>query len=301
MKVYLDAPKHLSRAMHRVTKALAKYGQHEVVTSQDQADFVLLHVIGYPETVEAVKALQPGQTYGIVQYCMRSTQRSNTQDWLSLWRNAAIVWSYYDLRELMFQDHVATTAPFYYAPLGVDDVFAKAFRPTDRHIDCVTTGYVSTPSAEAIEEVALAAAQLKMNVVHVGPSNVEGMATPPEGWVAYLDVSDEQLGYLYRRSRYVSGLRHGEGFELPALEGLCCGARPIVFNRSEMKKWYGDHVIFVQETSGPELVQRLVEVLKQPPRPVSLEERQRLLAAFSWERIAGGFWQFVADRRVVSV
>src|SRR6187431_1928603 len=104
MKVFVDAPDGLSRAMGRVAKALREYAPPgiQVVATENVADIVILHVVGYPDTLEAVERLRDeGKAYGLIQYCLRSTQRPDTGSWLELWKDAEIVWSYYDLEGMM--------------------------------------------------------------------------------------------------------------------------------------------------------------------------------------------------------
>ena len=87
MNVYLAVPGGLSRAMDRVVHALSLYAPPNVtvVKREAEADLVVLHTIGYPETVEAVERMRArGQRYLIVQYCLRSTHRGDTASWRPL-------------------------------------------------------------------------------------------------------------------------------------------------------------------------------------------------------------------------
>jgi glycosyltransferase involved in cell wall biosynthesis len=104
-------------------------------------------------------------------------------------------------------------------------------------------------------------------------------------------ISDGALAELYATSTWVSGLRHVEGFELPAAEGLVCGARPLVFDQPGMREWYRGLGVFVAELQGEKLIRLLTELFHQSPLPVSQEEREEALRRFDWERIAKGFWE----------
>ena len=296
MRVLAKSPSHLSRAMFRVDKALEAYAPPgiEFVSRQADADFVVLPVVGYPDTLEAVQGCIPRrQSYALIQYCMRTTQKPNTLDWMPLWQTADCVWSYYDLPRLVSEDQGDIDGvPFYHAPLGVDEPFTFPYVSTRRTLGAVTSGYVSRFDAEAIEEVAIAARIVGSKVAHVGPfpEGFKNDESPGKHWSFHYAISDEELANLYRSSLWVSGLRHTEGFELPALEGLCCGARPILFDRPEMRQWFDGHAVFVPECHGEELVARLVEVMSQPPEPVTTEERERIMQRFSWRPIVEGFW-----------
>lgn len=276
MKVFILPTGLHSRAMVRVAKALIKYAPPDVqfVGKPAHADVQVLHVI----SSDAFLYNRP-QEYVVIQYCFKSAGGSLEQ-WQDFWSRSRFVWSYYDLDVMK--------VPFYYSPLGVDEVF----KTTEGNRNSVmTSGFVSGPGSEPIEDVAIAAASLKMPTIHIGPQHVEGMKHYPNKFKVYSDVGDEELVELYNRSLWVSGMRYVEGFEMPAVEGLACGARPICFDRAEMRKWYNGHAVFVPETSGQELRQILVNVLQSPPVPVTMAEREKIADQFSWPKIAHGFWQ----------
>ena len=281
MKAYVAPPGHLSQAMFRVSRALARYAPSdvEIVTDPSQADFHVLHVVSR-DAIEAI----PNAEYGVIQYCY---QTAGIGDWLQLWDRSKTVWSYYDLHEV-----VPERVNFYHAPLGVDPEFTRDANAT-KEIGILTSGYVTGHVAEAIEEVVDAAARLNMSVVHLGPPDIAGMARVPANWRNIFGVSDAVLADHYRQCQWVSGLRHVEGFELPVIEGLACGARPIVFDRPEMRYWYDGHAVFLPECAGPSLVNHLVEVLAHGPDPVSSDERVWVTHRFDWQPIVEGFWERV--------
>ena len=181
--------------------------------------------------------------------------------------------------------------------MGLDEEFARPefnLFDTDRKF-IFTSGYVSAPNAEAIEEVWIAAKKLNIPVIHLGPKNVAGMhAYSDEIGSNYPsfhnEISDRHLCYLYRSSIYVSGLRHIEGFELPALEGLSCGARPILFDLPCYRKWFTNRGIYVKESHGEELINQLVEIFSRKPLEVAQSCRDEVIRKFSWKAICEGFW-----------
>jgi glycosyltransferase involved in cell wall biosynthesis len=103
-------------------------------------------------------------------------------------------------------------------------------------------------------------------------------------------IDDHRLAEYYSQARYVSGLRRGEGFELPVVEGLACGARPICFDLPCYTHWFAEHAVFVPESGQEELTDALTDIFRRTPRPVSPAERSRVLETFSWESICRGFW-----------
>lgn len=309
MRAYVDLPRPLSRAMDRVIAALkATAGRNGVTVTlaRDHADVVILHVIGYDDTVEAINELtQRGQRYAMVQYCVRSTQRPHTADWLPLWRGAMAVWSYYDLEAMHAEDAKAAATEdnvvqfqtlaelgvnFYLAPLGAD---ANTFRPYNvpRRAEVMTSGYVA--ESESVLEVARAVQRVNGRMLHLGPE-LDGLDGTQ---VAYLrNVPDGILAQSYSRCRFVSGLRRCEGFELPAVEGLLCGARPIMYDRPHYRLWFDGLAEFIPEGSPSEVEEAIVALFHAGPRPVTDEEREQAAKRFDWSVATEGFWLTLMQR-----
>lgn len=282
MKVYAETPSTLSQAMFRVTNALKRYAPISVdfISSPERADLEIVHVIGN----DALDYQSKAKRFVVIHYCLNG---GSPVPWHPLWSRAALVWSYFDLRRCMPKD-----AHFYFAPLGIDPAFVREQPRVPRTIDLVTSGYVTGRErfAEAIEEAAHAVAAIHGTTRHIGPAPV-GLTKPlPEGWMSLRGISDEMLAAVYSSSKWVSGLRFREGFEMPVIEGLACGARPIVFDRPDMRRWYEDHAVFVPEIDGNDLIECLIDVLNHPPAPVSLSERQAVLAKFGWKEIVTNLW-----------
>jgi len=281
LKVCVEPPAHLSRAMFRVADALRRHAPAGVeFTGPEDAELQVLHVVALDTIPYVVE--RPDLNYAVIQYCYASAGEGW---WNPLWDHAKTVWSYYDLPH----DNI------YMTPLGVDPTFASDYQQEGRGIGVMTSGYVTGPYAEAIEEVYLAANRVGKNVVHLGPVP-QGFKQSPAGnsdWRTIHGVSDLMLANYYRHSQWVSGLRHVEGFEFPVIEGLACGARPIVFDRADMRRWYDEHALFVPECHGEELIQHLVEVMSKDPEPVTDAERTKVLQRFNWEPIVKGFWERV--------
>jgi hypothetical protein len=280
MKVFLHPTGLHSRAMLRVAEALIKYAPSDVTFAAKpaQADVQVLHVI----SEESCRLRSKAPEYVAIQYCLKSAG-GNEQDWKQFWHDARFVWSYYDLSEKINGNS------FYFSPLGVDgSVFRLHNFP--RH-SVVTSGFVSGVDAEPIEEMALAAEKHNLQINHVGPPTIQGMNQYPKKFKSHLNILDSELVDLYNSALWVSAMRHTEGFEMPAIEGLACGARPICFDRPDMHQWYNGHAVFVPESSGDELLNVLTNVLHSPPAPVTILEREQVLQKFSWPKIAKGFWQ----------
>jgi glycosyltransferase involved in cell wall biosynthesis len=284
MRVYCTMETFPSRAMTRVAQALIRYAGRNIqfVSSETEADFVVLHVIGYPETLAAVSRIrQRGQAYAIVQYCMRSTQCPHTFAWKDIWQGAIAVWSYYDLKVLQAEDDTSFDFPFYLAPLGIDDAF-RAAAHSSRPYTVFTSGYIA--SSETVLEVVEAARRVNGRSYHLGPRiapvTAHGMGMP-----------DDALARIYSQCKWVSGLRRCEGFEFPALEGLACRARPILYDQPHYRLWYENWGEFIPEVSDfEETVENVVHVFKSGFDLITEEERKQILEQFNWEQIIRGFW-----------
>lgn len=285
-----------SRAMVRVANALEQHAPDNVVVagspSPRYADVVVLHVIG-SDAIDYTRQLrESGQRYSIIQYCLQ-TSGATIDEWLPCWRGADLVASYYDLRDLSAEHGFN----FHHMPLGLDDEFR---RPLQRDLDAyrqrlaVTTGYVTGPGAEAIEEVWQAAEIAGIQAAHVGPSKVVGMRQYPRRWHAVQGLSDRELADLYRRASWVAALRHVEGFELPAAEGAACGAHSLVFDQPDLRHWYGCHATYLPDRSGEALVDDLVRIFSSPAVPVMEADRQDLISVLDWRVIVKGFWERMA-------
>lgn len=268
-----------SRAMIRVSKAIeaSMPKSFTIGTSPEDADVQVLHVIGPTETPK-------DKDYIVIQYCGSLTPDAYTD----LWANARMVWSYYDLEQ-----HMGKT-PFLYAPLGVDGTFRKPGRIAARSIGLITSGFSTAPGQEPIQEAVMAVSKSSgaaAKMVHIGPSSIEGWeGAYPECWQNQIGITDQTLAMLYRNAWRVSGLRCGEGFELPGLEGASQGAVPVVYDRPDMRAWYDGFAEFVPECRGEELVERLTTLFKTAPTEISAQQLQVIRSFFDWDRIMSLFW-----------
>lgn len=293
---YVKPPPVRSRCLRRIADALTRYVPAGVEVTQDRvkADLVVLHVIGRQERMyrEARQAVQRGQRYAVCQWVLRSSQKPSTEGWRALWAGAAVTWSYYDLNAAIVQDEgtswdLARAFRFYHAPLGVDtDVFHPTVGPRpyvvavagcDRH-------YLKT---ESLREVSQAAASTGQAAWHLGPDLGLGHhVTDEEG------MDDATLARRYSACRYVSGLRRTEGFEMPAAEGLLCGARPILFDRPDLRRWFAPWAVFISEHQRRSVViEYLANAFSRLPDPITTAEWAAAAERFSWERIVSGFWE----------
>lgn len=296
MRVYLTPPQP-SRGLQRIADALVRYKPEwvEVVDKFAEADLVVLYAIGRRERLQTLTTamVEDGvQKYAIIQVCLRSTMSPRTEDWHEIWFRAQAVWSYYDLERAIDEDggHPAILPNFYHAPLGAD---AEVFRMRGPKF-CLARRYTVMTSgasrlSESVRECWLAVEQVGGIAHHLGQ-----LRTPLHVWTR-VNVNDSQLADYYNETEFVSGLRRKEGFELPAIEGLLCGARPIVFDTPDYRWNYGNHAVYIQEGTRQEVVDSLVQIFRHGAVPVSEEERQRAVERYNWETIVKGFYDRICN------
>mmetsp|Transcript_11850 Transcript_11850/g.26954 ORF Transcript_11850/g.26954 Transcript_11850/m.26954 type:complete len:456 (+) Transcript_11850:70-1437(+) len=98
-------------------------------------------------------------------------------------------------------------------------------------------------------------------------------------------ISEEDLHAELQATKYVSALRKFEGFEIPGIEALFSGARPIIYDFIPGYAWYYKHGVEVTSIHADQLVGQLRDVLLREPNPVSSEELSFLRAKFDWNVI----------------
>jgi glycosyltransferase involved in cell wall biosynthesis len=102
------------------------------------------------------------------------------------------------------------------------------------------------------------------------------------GW-----VEDGDLPALYAGAAAVAFPSEFEGFGLPALEGMACGAPVVCSNTSSLPEIAGDAALLVDPTNTDEITDALRRVLTAPGLAEEMRGRGLAQAAkFSWERAA---------------
>ena len=320
VKMFVDPVGLHSRAMVRVANAIKRHAPPYVVfvNCAEDADVQVLHVIDW-----CGEFLNWPRKYIAIQYCLQTTSCRSAVDWSRFWAKSELVWSYYDLAKYMESSAVIPCREkLFRAPLGADPIFrdnaqqllqfcatgARSFASESRRL-IVTSGYVSGPGAEAIEEVWNAAERVGWLGVHIGPSKVEGMRrkSMPAGWHSAEGCTDTELAAYYRRAHFVAGLRYVEGFEMPAVESIMCGAIPLVFDQPSQRHWFGDLTPMVLPEAGSkrQLTSRLEEIfsvagyeaskngLTIDCAPVGTTEIATALARFNWASIVPDMFEAV--------
>lgn len=273
MRVLAKTNETDSRGVLRVVDALERYHPNyvEIVDTQEEADLIIFHVIGRRDGILR-RIKQANKPYAIIQYAYKSTLTPNPGDWKEIWDKAVVVWSYYHL----------PIKNLYHAPLGTD--FHISLEQEKEYV--IATSGLSYLT-ESVRECVLAARAVKGKVFHVGPElNVPDV-------VCSDGMSDGELQKEYAKCQFVSGLRRVEGFEFPVIEGLMCGARPIVFDRAHYRQWFDEYAEFIPEQGREHVVANLINIFKAPRREVTTEEQLKAQLAFNWNTIIEGFYGHV--------
>ena len=278
MNVYIDKEELGSIAIARTMKAIKTHapGGVHFVDSAKSSNLIILNVVGRLKHL-GIKIRDFNKPYIIIQYAQKSTLNPNPNDWLHVWKDARLVWSYYDLGKF-------GRFNFYRSPLGVDSAFKRHQTAKEYVIATSGVGYLQ----ESVRECIHAARKVNRRVFHVGPIFKE----LPE-----IDFSngmgDADLAKKYSACEFVSGLRRYEGFEFPVIEGFVCGARPICFDAPHYRQWFNDFAIFIPKVSRDEIVNHLIEIFKSHQKPVTDKEILEVRRRFDWKKIVDGFWKHI--------
>ncbi len=101
------------------------------------------------------------------------------------------------------------------------------------------------------------------------------------------EISDEALRVLYQRCAAFVLPSLYEGFGLPLLEAMHCGAVVIAGNNSSQVEVVGDAGLLVNASDTGDIAAKITQALDQPAQAAALKERAvRQARQFSWERTA---------------
>lgn len=296
MRVYME-PGTNSRGIKRVYDALKRYAPEslEFVLTPEKADLEIIHIFGRHDAVKqrisALKSIK--RPYAMIQYCLRSTIYPNTRDWIDLWKDAKLIWSYYDLPALCREDGLLFNAieevfwgNFYYAPLGVDlEVFKETKYPKRKYIVGASSQHALT---EGVRECAFAAKEVGQSMFFLGHELKRG-----NDIICESNLTDAEVADRWSQCKFISGLRRIEGFEQPVIEGALCGAMPILFDRPHYRKWFSEFAIFIKESPREQVIKDLTYIFDNYVPIVTEENKKLIRERFDWEKIIKGFWDII--------
>ncbi len=162
-------------------------------------------------------------------------------------------------------------------PNGVDDVFTRNGPAADgNYVLAVATLEPRKNLSRAVEAARLAGVELRV----VGARGWGGVDT--QGWIG--EVTDTDLAKLYRGARCVLYPSLYEGFGLPVLEAMACGAPVVTSRGTAMEEVAGGAAVLADPLDTSALAAGIAEAEKRRDELVPLGlERAR---AFTWTRAA---------------
>lgn len=263
MKLYYRATKpYMSHAFRRIEEGikLTLPNGFVLVSKQEEADLCICPIVSINDT----KNIPPNSI--IWQLCYL-TAGGDEQNWRYVWNDALLVLSYLDL-------------PYdYYVrmSLGYDStLFNTNGRSPIPKYDVVVTGYVDENNGG---EIISRLCKHFGKVMHIG----KNFRLRTSGYLNTENVSDTQLAEIYRSSRFVSGMRLIEGFELPIIEGAACGAKPIALDLECYRHWFEDIAIFVD----PEHIDDDLVAIPHINWYGNFSEKVK---QFTWDTVMKEFW-----------
>lgn len=276
MRVYFDIGFD-SRGLSRVITNLSRYlpAGWEVAGDEDSSDMNIIHVVGRHDHIarRCQRTLERGGQYAIIQYVLQSCRNPNPADWQEIWKGARAVWSYYAL----------PTDNLYHAPLAADPtIFYKMDLSKRYMVGSSGNNFLN----ECIGEVHLATWQAGGRACHVGESFDHNPIVD-----YFTGVPDDDLRKIYNHCDRFATLRRKDGFEMPAIESMLCGVRPVLFDTPNYRQWYDGLADFIPEAGVGEVVGRLKHLFKQAPRPMTEAEIGEVKHRFDWQRSVEGFYQ----------
>ena len=145
---------------------------------------------------------------------------------------------------------------------------------------------------EGVRECDIATHKLDGELFHLGPTFGRMVSRAQHE----MGITDDELVARYNDCQFVSGLRRHEGFELPAAEGLLCGARPILYDQPHYRDWYAPWAEFIPESEDRDQRAADIEaVLRRGARPLTKDELTAAAARFDWSTIVSGFWTRILE------
>ena len=279
------------------------------------ADIEIRHVDCAREALMAVNASR-SRPVVLFQHSLAFADASR-QTFEKAWMRASLTVSFQELS----RDARRAGFAFHSMPWGADlHRFVPPQQPASREYVLMLG---DQPDAESLGEVLFAAAHAGLRVHHVGdpgnqlcapcvgrttasapllckPLEQLGNRTPCAFHVNLGRISDAALVREMQGARYVPVLRKFEGFEMGGIEGLFCGARPIVYRLPIYERWYGRHALYISSgLSSQALFFELVDSFRQPLNPVTADELVTLHQAFAWQNLVPAM--FARVRREVVV
>ena len=269
IKIYEYQNKNLGMAFKRISKALHDYSPPDIKWTDyaGSASIILVHVVGGGEVPIMENVLESGRKLLIIQHVVKT---GGVYPWNEYFKQAILSVSFHDLASYYPKDRFNS----YSTPWGYDPKeFSRIEMPKKRKV--LGTGYVA--DTECLDKLYQACLNTDNIMYHTGKDFEFGKNYYHLPW-----LNDVGFNEMLNSVQYTSCLRDIEGFEMMGVEGLVCGAVPIV-PALDTYRWYRKHGIFVDMHS--DITKQLEDILVLTPTPPDEDELEEIHQKFSWECI----------------
>jgi len=264
---------------YRISKAFHDYAPDwvEWVEKPEDSDVYIVHVVGRGELPELKREVR---NKVIIQQCY-FTAEANLANYPAYWKDALLTISFHNL-----PDYTDEKFNFYRMPWGADKrVFRRHNWSKIRDVKLFTTGHVAGP--ESIDIVFEAIKSVGAVMLHTG----KDFKWDNKHYKYVPHMPNWALVNLLNRTQYIACLRKIEGFELLGIEGLFCGARPIILDLPTYD-FYGDHAYTI---SPQDITKQLIEILSKEPLYVGKEEHEKVVQTFGWDNLIPKMFERIRD------
>jgi glycosyltransferase involved in cell wall biosynthesis len=124
----------------------------------------------------------------------------------------------------------------------------------------------------------------------------QGPATPEHAFYSAGYVTDSELRALYEHAACFVYPSLYEGFGLPPLEAMSCGAPTVVSRAASLPEVCGDAALYCDPLDPESIAQQVRHLLDDPSQRAELRERGLARArGFTWDRSAGALLTLLED------
>jgi glycosyltransferase involved in cell wall biosynthesis len=219
---------------------------------------------------------------------------------------AALVFhSTLDVRRRIERNGLVSPERLVHAPYGISPVFKAAPEAEDAKV-ALATGFFDAPyllhvgvctprkRIDVLLDVFAAVHRERplLKLVQVGGRFTEAHLAQIERLgigshvVQVPRVEHRRIPALYRRARLVLQPSEAEGFGLPVVEALACGAIVVGSDIPVLREVAGEAAVFARVADVPAWSETVVRLLDDPGRAPAVESRLAHAARFSWENHA---------------
>jgi glycosyltransferase involved in cell wall biosynthesis len=121
-------------------------------------------------------------------------------------------------------------------------------------------------------------------------------AALPDRISVFSGLPESALAYLYRGCELFVYPSQYEGFGLPVLEAMACGAPVVCSSSSSLPEVAGDAAIYFSPGSEAELVTAMRVILSDSKlRAALVEKGKRRAREFTWDRAAAAYYELLSE------